>query len=70
MDFKHLSASDLLCDYRVCACSTAEIFQKKILPAIPENAGVPWWIGCGLMSIATFILGFMAIKSLSRFQED
>ncbi|HOP91822.1 MAG TPA: DUF368 domain-containing protein [Acetivibrio thermocellus] len=50
--------------------STAEIFQEKILPAIPENAGVPWWIGCGLMSIATFILGFMAIKSLSRFQED
>jgi len=70
MDFKHLSASDLLCDYRVCAWFHGRNFSEENTTAIPENAGVPWWIGCGLMSIATFILGFMAIKSLSRFQED
>ncbi|HHV29781.1 DUF368 domain-containing protein [Acetivibrio mesophilus] len=50
--------------------STTEIFQDKILPAIPASAGAPWWIGFGLMSIAAFILGFMAIKSLSKFQND
>ncbi len=50
--------------------STADIFKDKILPAIPESAGVPWWISFGLISIAAFILGFMAIKFLSRFQED
>ncbi|HOM01582.1 MAG TPA: DUF368 domain-containing protein [Acetivibrio sp.] len=50
--------------------STAEIFKDKILPSIPESAGAPWWIGFGLMSVATFILGFMAIKYLSKFQED
>ncbi|HOQ36643.1 MAG TPA: DUF368 domain-containing protein [Acetivibrio sp.] len=50
--------------------STADIFKDKILPAIPESAGVPWWISFGLISIAAFILGFMAIKFLSSFQED
>ena len=50
--------------------STTEIFRDKILPAIPQSANVLWWIGFGLMSIAAFILGFMAIKSLSRFQND
>jgi len=50
--------------------STAEIFSDKILPAIPENTNALWWIGFGLMSVAAFILGFMAIKSLSRYQDD
>ncbi len=50
--------------------STTEIFRDKILPAIPQSAYALWWIGSGLMSIAAFILGFMAIKSLSRFQND
>ncbi|HHW30119.1 MAG TPA: DUF368 domain-containing protein [Clostridiaceae bacterium] len=50
--------------------STAEIFRDKILPAVPQNTDALWWIGFGLMSIATFILGFMAIKSLSKYQED
>lgn len=50
--------------------STTEIFRDKILPAIPESTDVIWWIGFGLISIATFILGFMAIKSLARFQND
>lgn len=50
--------------------STTEIFQDKILPAIPESADAAWWIGFGLISIVTFILGFKAIKSLSRFQND
>ena len=50
--------------------STAEIFRDKILPAIPESAASLWWIGTGIMSIASFVLGFMAIKALSRFQND
>lgn len=50
--------------------STTEIFQDKILPAIPESTDAVWWICFGLMSIASFILGFMAIKYLSKFQED
>ncbi|MFU0827322.1 MAG: DUF368 domain-containing protein [Lachnoclostridium sp.] len=50
--------------------STSEIFQDKILPAIPENADAFWWIGSGLVSLATFYLGFMAIKALSKFQDD
>lgn len=50
--------------------STTEIFQDKILPAIPESTDANWWISFGLMSIGSFILGFMAIKALSKFQED
>lgn len=50
--------------------STADIFKDKILPAIPESTDALWWVGFGLMSVAAFILGFMALKSLSRFQED
>ena len=50
--------------------STAEIFQEKILPAIPESAGAFWWLGFGLISIVTFILGFRSIISLSKFQND
>jgi putative membrane protein len=50
--------------------STAEIFRDKILPAIPESADAFWWIGFGLISIVAFILGFMSIKSLSKFQND
>lgn len=48
--------------------STTEIFQEKILPAIPGSADALWWIGFCIMSIAAFILGFMAIKSLSKFE--
>jgi len=50
--------------------STYEIFRDTILPAIPGSAGALWWIGFGIMSVAAFILGFMAIKALSRFQND
>ncbi|WP_265446083.1 DUF368 domain-containing protein [Acetivibrio straminisolvens] len=50
--------------------STTEIFRDKILPAIPQSTGAAWWIGFGLMSVATFILGFIAINSLSKFQND
>ncbi|HHW21611.1 MAG TPA: DUF368 domain-containing protein [Clostridiaceae bacterium] len=50
--------------------STTEIFRDKILPSIPESADALWWIGFGVMSIAAFILGFMAINSLSGFQND
>lgn len=50
--------------------STAEIFRDKILPAIPESAGTFWWISFGVISIVAFILGFIAIKSLSKFSND
>lgn len=50
--------------------STAEIFRDKILPALPESADALWWTGTVLISIAALILGFMAIKALSRFQND
>jgi len=49
--------------------STAEIFRDKILPAIPAGADAFWWVCSVLMSVAAFILGFMAIKSLSRFED-
>jgi len=52
------------------AGSTTEIFQDKILPAIPENADTLWWIGFGLISVVAFILGFKAIKYLSKYQDD
>lgn len=50
--------------------STYEIFRDKIVPAIPESADALWWIGTAVMAVAAFILGFMAIKALSRFQND
>lgn len=50
--------------------STSEIFKFKILPAIPESADALWWAGSIVISVAAFILGFMAIKALSRFDND
>lgn len=50
--------------------STTEIFQDKILPAIPASADAIWWAGFVLMSVAAFILGFIAIKSLSKFENN
>jgi putative membrane protein len=50
--------------------STFEIFRDKILPAIPADADTIWWIVSVLVSIVTFVLGCMAINSLSRFSND
>lgn len=50
--------------------STAEIFRDKILPAIPEQTNAFWWITFAVMSAVAFALGFMAIKALSKFQND
>jgi putative membrane protein len=50
--------------------STFEIFRDKIIPSIPASPTVTWWILCIIMSVATFILGCMAIISLSRFSND
>jgi putative membrane protein len=50
--------------------STYEIFRDKIIPAIPDGAAIPWWIGSALISLVTFILGYFAIQSLSRFSND
>lgn len=50
--------------------STFEIFRDKIIPAIPANTDALWWIFSILMCALTFILGFFAIQSLSRFSND
>lgn len=50
--------------------STYEIFRDKIIPAIPSNTDALWWIFSILMCAVTFILGFFAIQSLSRFSND
>jgi putative membrane protein len=50
--------------------STSEIFREKILPSIPANADVKWWILSVIMSVAAFILGCYAIGSLSKYSND
>lgn len=50
--------------------STYEIFRDKIIPEIPENSSIPWWVGSVLISLVTFFLGYLAIQSLSRFSND
>lgn len=50
--------------------STSEIFKDKIIPAVPMNADIRWWISSTLISIVTFVLGYYAIASLSRFSND
>lgn len=50
--------------------STFEIFRDEILPAVPEQAGTGWWIISVLASVITLILGYLAIRSLSRFSDD
>jgi putative membrane protein len=50
--------------------STSEIFRDKILPAIPSNAEMSWWISSILFSAVTFILGYLGIISLSKFSND
>ncbi len=50
--------------------STSEIFRFKILPSIPDQAGIAWWIPMIIVSLLTFVLGCKAIMSLSRFSND
>ncbi len=50
--------------------STTEIFTDKILPGVPEAGGLSWWIPSILVAIIIFVLGFYAIKALSRFSND
>lgn len=50
--------------------STSEIFSDKILPAIPSNAGLLWWIPSVIIAISTFSLGYIGIISLSKFSND
>jgi putative membrane protein len=50
--------------------STSEIFQDKIIPAVPINAGLTWWIPSAIISTITFVLGYHSIISLSRFSNE
>lgn len=50
--------------------STSEIFRDKIIPAIPVNATIAWWVSSIMFSVVTFILGYLGIISLSKFSND
>lgn len=50
--------------------STTEIFKDKIIPAIPDNTDLTWWIISVLISIVAFVVGIYAIMFLSRFSDD
>ncbi len=50
--------------------STYEIFQDKIIPAIPADANYTWWILSAIVSVIAFALGVSAIMSLSRYSND
>lgn len=50
--------------------STWEIFRDKISPAIPKDSDIFGWGIAILASLVSFVLGFLAIKYLSKFQTD
>lgn len=50
--------------------STSEIFKDKIIPAVPVNADVSWWLMSAAISFVTFMVGCYSIMSLSRFSND
>ncbi len=50
--------------------STSEIFKDKIIPAVPDKAELSWWAVTAVISIVTFILGYLSIMSLSKFSKD
>jgi len=50
--------------------STFEIFRAKIIPAIPANADISWWISSALIAIITFVFGIRAIMHISKFSND
>ena len=50
--------------------STSEIFRGIIFPAIPNNAVLSWWIPTIIISLITFVLGYLSIVGLSRFSND
>lgn len=50
--------------------STVEIFNDKVLPAVPQDPSTFWWLSAFVISLITFIIGYRAISSLSRFSND
>ena len=50
--------------------STLEIFRDKILPAIPEVAGLLWWLLSAGIAGAAFLLGYWGISRLSHLSEE
>jgi putative membrane protein len=50
--------------------STYEIFKDKIIPAVPENTTVGWWVLAFIISLITFLLGYFAIQTTSKFSND
>jgi putative membrane protein len=45
--------------------STSKIFMDKIIPAIPRDAGVSWWVPSMVFAVITFMLGYIGILSLA-----
>ncbi len=50
--------------------STSEIFKDKILPEVPAQADMSWWIISVIASTVALVLGYLSILSLSRFSND
>lgn len=50
--------------------STTAVFNELIIPKIQPDAGLGWWVSSIVMSVATFILGLIAILSLSKYSND
>ena len=51
--------------------STEAIFRDKIIPALPQAAGIGWWAGIVLVSLITFLAGIAGIYYLSKkFGDD
>lgn len=50
--------------------STSEIFKDKIIPAVPQGVEASWWIFVGVISVITFVLGYLSILLLSRISHE
>lgn len=50
--------------------STTAVFNELIIPKILPDAGLGWWVSSIVMSAATFILGLLAILTLSKYSND
>ena len=50
--------------------STSEIFGETILPAIPVNASMSWWIPSLVLAVIALYLGGAGILALSKYSND
>lgn len=50
--------------------STSEIFGETILPAIPADASMSWWIPSLVLAVIALYLGGAGILALSKYSND